>query len=245
MLRFIVIIIIFFPYCIAFYFKAKRAVKNKNMTVNERYGIVREMICKICKKSRITVNTYGAENLPKEDGYALAPNHQGRFDGLAIIKSSERNISFLIDEKRSNMPIEKTIVDALGCVRIDRSDLAKVRNSLRQLGGVIKSGRNIAVFPEGQWSDNKNELQEFKTGALSVLSNIGCPIVPVCLYDTYKVYGINSLKKVSCQVHFLSPIYYEEYKDMSRSELGDLIKQRISEKLNELKGQEQKVASDK
>lgn len=31
------------------------------------------------------------------------------------------------------------------------------------------------------------------------------PIVPVALIDSYKVFGVNSLKKVNTQVHFLEP----------------------------------------
>ena len=238
MLRFVLIIIIFFPHCLYFYFAARKVIKNKNSTPEERYGVVRKIIGIICKKSRITVYSYGQENLPKEDGYALLVNHQGRFDGLALIKASERKVSFLIDQTRSNVPIEKTVVDALGCVRMNKSDLVSVRQAMRDTVNVLEGGGNIAIFPEGQDGDNKNNLQEFKTGAICFVERSKRPMVPVCLYDTYKVYGINSLRKVSCQVHFLKPITYDEYKDLSKDELTALIKSRMADKLEELKSKE-------
>ena len=239
MLRFILAIIVFFPYCIYFYFKARKAVRDKNATATERYGVVRQIITTICKKSRITVNSFGSENLPEKDGFVLISNHQGRFDGLAHIAGNERCVSFLIDEKRSNMPIEKTVVDALGCVRIDRTNLEKTRASLSKLKEEVGNGRNIVIFPEGGWAKNGNNLQEFKTGAIGTVISCKCTIVPVCLYDTYKVYGVNSLKKVSCRIHYLTPIPYSEYENMTRAEIADLIKERINEKLTELKSKEQ------
>lgn len=233
MLRFILIIAINIPFCIRSYFRAKKMLK-KRLTVKERYVTVRKIIETICRRNRVTVISSGAENLPEKDGYALLVNHQGRFDGLAVIASSERQISFLADDKRSNFPVQRTVIDALGCVRIDKSSLSHTREALENLCETIKSGQNVAVFPEGIYGENKNELQEFKTGAVSAVMSAECPIVPVCLYDTYKVYGINSLRKVSCQVHFLDPIYFAEYKDMTKAELCELVKSRIRDKIDEL-----------
>lgn len=233
MLRFIIIIILNIPFCIRAYFRAKKTL-DKHLPVRERYETIRTIIGTICKRCRVTVISSGAENLPEKDGYALLINHQGRFDGLAVIESSERQISFLSDYKRSNFPVQKTIIDALGCVRIDKTSLSQTRDALANLTSALADGQNVAVFPEGVYGDNKNTLQDFKTGAVGAVMNAECPIVPVCLYDTYKVYGVNSLKKVSCQVHFLTPISYGEYKEMSKTELCDLVKSRIQNKIDEL-----------
>ena len=54
------------------------------------------------------------------------------------------------------------------------------------------------------------------------------PIVPVAIIDSYKVFGINSLRKVKTQVHFLNPIFYEEYQGMSTPEIAQMVKERIA-----------------
>jgi 1-acyl-sn-glycerol-3-phosphate acyltransferase len=59
------------------------------------------------------------------------------------------------------------------------------------------------------------------------------PIVPVALVDSYKPFGINSLKQVTTQVHFLPPIYYEEYKEMTSKEVSDLARSRIMNVMKE------------
>ena len=54
------------------------------------------------------------------------------------------------------------------------------------------------------------------------------PIVPVAIIDSYKPFGVNSLRRVRTQVHFLEPILYEEYYEMTTQEISDLVKSRIA-----------------
>ena len=53
------------------------------------------------------------------------------------------------------------------------------------------------------------------------------PIVPVALIDSYKPFGVNSLKSVTTQVHFLEPLYYDDYKGLSSKEISELVRDRI------------------
>lgn len=38
---------------------------------------------------------------------------------------------------------------------------------------------------------------------------------------------------ITTGVHFLKPIFYEEYKDMNTREIAELVKKRIAEKIEE------------
>ena len=60
------------------------------------------------------------------------------------------------------------------------------------------------------------------------------PIVPVAIYDSHLVFDFNSLRKVTTQVYFLDPIYYEEYGDKSTIEISQMVKERIEEGLIKL-----------
>ena len=48
------------------------------------------------------------------------------------------------------------------------------------------------------------------------------------------MFDFNSLKKVTTQVLFMEPIYYEEYGDMTTREISDMVKERIEEGLCKL-----------
>ena len=63
---------------------------------------------------------------------------------------------------------------------------------------------------------------------LHILLIASAPIVPVAIIDCYKPFGMNSLRKVTTQVHFLPPVYYEEYKDMTTAQIAELVKERIA-----------------
>ena len=46
------------------------------------------------------------------------------------------------------------------------------------------------------------------------------PIVPVALIDSYVPFDRNTIRKTTVQVHYLKPMYYEEYKDMKSTEIA-------------------------
>ena len=49
------------------------------------------------------------------------------------------------------------------------------------------------------------------------------------MIDSFKAFDTGSVKKLTVQVHFLEPIYYEEYKDMKTTEIASEVKRRIEE----------------
>lgn len=234
MLRLVLSVILHFPYCIAFYFRMRKGIKKKT-DFQERYDIGRSVILTINKKSKITTITYGKENIPEENGYIFYPSHQGKYDGLAMVTSSEKQFRFVIDDKRSHISIEGTFMDLINAKRIDKTNPKKTLIQFREVADEVSSGINYCIFPEGGHNNNKNNLQEFYTGCFRFLHKIKCPIIPVCLYDTYKVYNVNSYRKVTCEVHILKPISYEEYKDLDTKEIAVLVKTKIQEKLDEIK----------
>ena len=54
--------------------------KEKYPTIDEGYQFIHNVADEIVKKARVDLKCYGLENLPKENGYLIAPNHQGLFD---------------------------------------------------------------------------------------------------------------------------------------------------------------------
>lgn len=90
----------------------------------------------------------------------------------------------------------------------------------------------MIIFPEGGYEDNKNEVQDFLPGAFKCSVRSRTPIIPVVLEDSYKVFGINSLRRIRTEVHFLKPLYYEEYEKLNTTEIARLVRERISEVLH-------------
>ena len=100
-----------------------------------------------------------------------------------------------------------------------------------QMAEDVKNGRNFIIFPEGTRSRDGNHLLPFKGGSFKCATKANCPIVPVALLDSYKAFDTGSVAKQTVQVHFLDPIYPEEYQGMKTTQIAELVRTRIEEKI--------------
>ena len=214
------------------YYVPKMIIWSRNLSEHpedERYAVTQKMINHIKKKGRIKTNVYGTDNLPENGGYIMYSNHQGKYDALGIMHSHEKPCSVLMEEKRSRMPIANQFIDFIGAKRLNQQDLRQQISFFNEISKEVKDGRKFIIFPEGKYSDNRNSLQEFYNGCFKCALKSESPIVPVMIYDSYKPFSINSLRKVTTEVHFLEPIMYDEFRDMKTPELCSLVKLRIEE----------------
>ena len=237
MLRLIISILIFLIPTV-FYIIRMSIIARGKKSREEKYAYARKVVNFIANKSRATVRVIGKENIPEKNGFAMYANHQGKFDALATIYACENPLSVVIRKDKAWAGMVKTFIKITDSRTIKLNDLKSVAETFRDISKEIEDGKNYLIFPEGGFDNNKNELQTFHTGCLGLLKTAKCPIVPVALYDTYKVFNVNSLKKVSCTVSFLKPIEYEEYKDLTKPEIAELIKLKIQKELDRIKSEQ-------
>ena len=206
----------------------RRMIKNPDKyTQKERYATVKRFIHHLMDSGRITTEIYGMENLPKEGGYIMYPNHQGKFDALAIIYAHEEPCSFVMDEKKSHGFLVKEIVDALNAKRLEKDNVRQGVTIINEVAEEVKAGEKYILFSEGGYNKNHNTVQEFKSGSFKAAMKADCPIVPVALIDTYIPFNSLKLGKCTNKVIFLKPIYAEEYTGLKSQEIAALVKGRI------------------
>ena len=173
------------------------------------------------------------ENLPKENGYVIFPNHQGLFDSLLFIYTHEEPLSVITRTEMRNVRLLRRVFDALGALTIDREDVRKSMKVIIQMTENVSKGTNYLIFPEGTRSRNGNNLLPFKGGSFKASTKSKTPIVPAAIIDSYKPFDSNNIKKCTVQVHYLKPLYYEDYKDMKTTEIAQLVHDMIQEKINQ------------
>lgn len=235
MFRLVYSVIVHFLTCIRLAFLLKRTQKCTDVEV--RYAAARTTTQSIVDKMQVAIEYSGLENIPS-GGCFLMPNHQGRFDGLALVYTHKSPMSFIVDNTRSDISLETEFMNLINALRIDRENPRQSRDVFESASERVSAGEHICVFPEGKHEGNKNTLQEFMTGPFHFLKKNMLTIVPVCLFDSWKVFNYekfsHSLKKVTCQIHYLKPITAEEYEGMTKIQIAELVKSRIQEKLDEL-----------
>lgn len=215
------------------FFKICRLGRKKdNHTDQERYDYLRKLVKKVNWTGRVIVDSFGTENLPKEDGFILFPNHQGLFDSLALIDTLPRPFGIVIKKEALDWFLVKQVVTLIRGIGIDRKDIRASMEVIKQVTEEVRSGRNFIIFPEGTRSREGNQILPFKGGTFKSAMNAGCPIVPVALIDCFRPFDLPSIRKERVQVHYLPPIYPEQYKGMKTKEIADMVHDQIQETID-------------
>lgn len=214
------------------FFRICQFAKDENeqkYSLNTRYQYIQGIIRRVNKAGKVTIVASGQENLPEKDGFVLYPNHQGMFDLLAVMESLDRAISVVFKIEVANVILLKQVKEALYYLPMDRSDLKQSMKVILEVSKRVKAGYNYLIFAEGTRSRKGNELLEFKGGAFKAATKAKAPIVPVAMIDSYEPFDSGHTKPVTVQVHYLKPMYYEEYADMNTTEIAREVERRIRE----------------
>ena len=199
----------------------------------QHYELLKYITHRANKGGNVTIDAYGVENIPDENGFMFFPNHQGLYDVLAILDVCPKPFSVVAKKEIANIQFLKQVFACTKAYMIDRDDIKQSLQVIINVTNEVKKGRNYLIFPEGTRSKNGNELLEFKGGSFKAATKAKCPIVPVALIDSFKPFDTNTTSQVTVQVHFLKPLYYEDYKDMNTKEIAALVRERIQNTIRE------------
>ena len=204
---------------------------KKNKNYDQNFAWIKKITIAANKAGRVTIEAHGMENLPKENGFILFPNHQGLYDVLAFIESCPVPFAFVIKKEASNIILLKQVMKALGGLSIDRQDIRQSMEVINTMAEEVKKGRNYLIFPEGTRSKMGNKLLEFKGGSFKSAQKAKCPIVPCAIMDSFIPFDEKHTRPVTVKLFYLEPIFYEEYKGMKTVEIAAEVKRRIEEKI--------------
>lgn len=180
----------------------------------------------------VSIKATGVENVPEEDGFMFFPNHQGMYDILAIMDVSPKMFSVVAKKELANIQFLKQVFACIKAKMLDREDVRSAMKTIQEVTEEVKKGNNFLIFAEGTRSKNGNNVGEFKGGSFKSATKAKCPIVPVALVDSFKPFDTDTIDEVVVQVHFLEPLYYEDYKDMKTTDIAELVQTRIQETIN-------------
>lgn len=201
--------------------------KSKKISFEETFDFIKMVTKKANHAGRVTIESYGIENIPEKDGFIFYPNHQGLFDVLVFLESCPRPFAFVIKKEASNIVLLKQVTRALGSYAMDREDIRQSMQIINKVSEDVKKGKNFIIFPEGTRSRKGNELLDFKGGSFKSATKAKCPIVPCALIDSFIPFDENSIRPVTVKLIYLPPMYYDEYKDMKTVEIAAEVKKRI------------------
>ena len=207
----------------------KYAKHTDEYSYEEKYKHIRYILKHVCKSGNIDLKVTGLENIPEEDGFLMCGNHQGIFDIVAIVDSFERPLAAVLKKELAEIPFLKQVIQCTKSYPMDREDVRQSMKVIQATAKELIDGRNMIIFPEGTRSKNGNQMGEFHAGSFKCATMAKATIVPFAFIDSFKVLDQDGCAPLKVQLHYLEPIYYDEYKDLKTNEIAALVKSRIAE----------------
>ena len=183
----------------------------------------------------------GVENIPKEKGFIIVPNHSSYMDHLIIgsifIPYLNKKSHFLAKKEYFDKFFERVWHNYLGGIPLDRQTGSN--KSLEIAIKLLKQNKIIGIYPEGTRTLT-GKIQKAKTGVarLALLSKV--PVLPIGLVGTFKILpkGKYMPRFRKATINIGKPMYFNQYynKSITKKLLRE-ITTKIMKEIAKLSGQ--------
>jgi len=134
----------------------------------------------------------GTEHLPCDRPLIFMGNHQSYFDIPVLFNATTLPFTWLAKEELFRIPVFGHSIRAAGYIPIKRGNGRASLKSLNRAAELVKSGRSVAIFPEGTFTQDGN-LLPFKRGGFILAAMAEVPIAPFSISGARKVNPPESL----------------------------------------------------
>jgi len=184
------------------------------------------------KAAMIPVTIIGKENIPKEP-VIIAANHQSSLD-IPLVGSVLNGFPhvWLAKSELARTPLSPILRRMAVLI-----DMSTPQRGLRSLMKAIKlvngKKRHAIIFPEGGRDINGNTVCEFFAGFAMLAKHTNRPVVPIMIFDAYKVYppGSYFVHRHPVKVVIGKPIHMKDNEDTD--EFRDRVYQWFVRQVNE------------
>ena len=145
----------------------------------------------------------GKENLPKDTGALLCPNHVHNLDSAVIVAMFKRKVNVLAKEELFKNRFICWLADLFGVYPVKRgkADLQAIKISLK----LLKNDELLLMFPEGT-RHGLDKGKKPKNGAVLIAATAGKPIIPIGIQGNFKPF-------TKVIINIGKPIDYSKYKE--------------------------------
>ncbi len=182
--------------------KIIKIVKKKTKDTTPLYQVLKAVVSPIYRLL-FNVRIKGKENVPREGGVLLCPNHIAAVDVISIGIASPRQITCIAKKELFSIPVLGGLIKALGAVKIDRGggDVGAIKTAVN----AIQDGKTVVIFPQGHRCPGVNPATTVVRGGAGLIAyHAGCDVIPVCINIKKGKYGL--FRKT--EIIFGEPIRY-------------------------------------
>lgn len=117
----------------------------------------------------------GIENIPQDRPVVLASNHRSYADPVILTMPMKLPVSYMAKEELFHNKLFGWFIRKLGAFPVTRGagDMSVIDDSIN----ILRSGRNLVIFPEGTRSKD-GKVGKGKTGVAMIAAKSGADVVP-------------------------------------------------------------------
>ena len=194
-------------------------IKKRNLM-----NIIRPIGNLFCK-TYYKVEYIGLENIERNDGFIIAPNHITEFDPLFIAMASKRLFYYIAKcELFKNPILAKAIIGLNGFpIMRGKGDMRAINYAVK----LVSRGEVLCIFPEGTRSPDGTP-KEAKSGVGYIARHSNADIVPTAIYMENK-----DKKGSRVVVKFGEPIRYSdmEFTDGGKTSENKRVAKRVMDEI--------------
>jgi len=138
------------------------------------------------------VKVTGLEHIQNLGPAIFIANHGSYLDVVAILATLPLNLKFAAKGRLINYPVLGTVVPSAGYVSIKKANLSEQMEGADEVSTALASGESMFVFPEGTFVRAPG-LLPFRLGAFRAAALSGCPVVPITLGGTRRIFPAGTL----------------------------------------------------
>ena len=117
----------------------------------------------------------GIENIPQDRPLVMASNHRSYADPVILTMPMKRPVTYMAKEELFKNKLFGWFITKLGAFPVKRGagDMQVIDDSI----GILNSGRNLVIFPEGTRSKD-GKVGKGKTGVALIAAKSGADVLP-------------------------------------------------------------------
>ena len=184
--------------------------------------------------ARIRIHVRGLACIPKQGRYLLVGNHKSNFDPILAweVLGKEADLCFVSKQENFKKPAFGRIIRRICFLGIDRDNPRNALRTVEQAATFLKEDKfSVGVYPEGTRNRTEELLLPFHTGLFKIAKKAEVPIVVVITKNNEKIAKNFPFRGTDVYYDFLGVIPAEEVVHMPNSEIGERIREMMTDAL--------------
>ena len=198
------------------------------------YGIMFSLLLEfVLDFFRVKIDVKGMDKMPKDKKFLFVSNHISIYDTFVQVAALRKfPMAFISKPENFKIPIGHRYMVRCRYMSLDRDNVRSGAIITKKASQMIASGdTNVGVYPEGTRNRTDETLIEFKPGCFKSAVWAKSPIVISVVHNTNMIKKNIPWKRTEVVMEILDVLEYEDFKDLSTAEIGDIVRSKMLEAL--------------